>query len=170
MIKTKYWLSILAISVVLIAGSLAVSPIAIADDDDDDDDDDKIVITGTPGDDVIFILDFADSISCNCAGITVTGPVTGPFTNFIGFERWIINSGVGNGFDTKYEINGNGGIDHVDFADGPSPDNDKVEIENVDAVRIFDGDGDDKYKVKGISGDSVEYHDGPGKDKLDFKG
>jgi len=37
--KTKYWLSILAISVVLIAGSLAVSPIAIADDDDDDDDD-----------------------------------------------------------------------------------------------------------------------------------
>jgi len=38
MIKTKYWLSILAVSVVLIAGSLAVSPIAIADDDDDDDD------------------------------------------------------------------------------------------------------------------------------------
>jgi len=40
MTKIKYWLSILAISVVLIAGSLAVSPIAIADDDDDDDDDD----------------------------------------------------------------------------------------------------------------------------------
>jgi len=42
MTKTKYWLSILAISVVLIAGSLAVSPTAIAggDDDDDDDDDD----------------------------------------------------------------------------------------------------------------------------------
>jgi len=38
MIKTKYWLSILAVSVVLLAGSLAVSPIAIADDDDDDDD------------------------------------------------------------------------------------------------------------------------------------
>jgi len=37
MTKTKFWLSILAISVVLIAGSLAVSPIAIADDDDDDD-------------------------------------------------------------------------------------------------------------------------------------
>ncbi len=36
----KFWLSILAISVVLIAGSLAVSPIAIADDDDDDDNDD----------------------------------------------------------------------------------------------------------------------------------
>jgi len=35
MTKTKYWLSLLAISVVLVAGSLAVSPIAIADDDDD---------------------------------------------------------------------------------------------------------------------------------------
>jgi len=42
MTKTKYWLSLLAISVVLVAGSLAVSPTAIAggDDDDDDDDDD----------------------------------------------------------------------------------------------------------------------------------
>ncbi len=40
MTRTKYWLSILAISVVLIAGPLAVNPIAIADDDDDDDDDD----------------------------------------------------------------------------------------------------------------------------------
>ena len=39
MTKPKYWLSILAISVVLIAGSLAVSPIAIAGDDNDDDDD-----------------------------------------------------------------------------------------------------------------------------------
>jgi len=39
MTRTKYWLSLLAISVVLVAGSLAVSPIAIADDDDDDDDD-----------------------------------------------------------------------------------------------------------------------------------
>jgi len=35
MTKTKYWLSILAISVVLVAGSLAVSPIAIADDDEE---------------------------------------------------------------------------------------------------------------------------------------
>ena len=34
MTKTKFWLSILAISVVLIAGSLAVSPIAIAQDED----------------------------------------------------------------------------------------------------------------------------------------
>jgi len=47
MTKTKYWLSILAISVVLIAGSLAMTPIAIADDDDDDDDDDNI-LSGTP--------------------------------------------------------------------------------------------------------------------------
>jgi len=37
---TKYWLSIVAIAAVLIAGSLAISPIAIADDDDDDDDGD----------------------------------------------------------------------------------------------------------------------------------
>ena len=44
--RTKYWLSILAVSVVLLTGSLAVNPIAIADDDDDDDDDD------VPGDDV----------------------------------------------------------------------------------------------------------------------
>jgi len=41
MTKTKYWLSLLAISVVLVAGSLAVSPIAIAEDDDDDDGDDN---------------------------------------------------------------------------------------------------------------------------------
>ena len=47
MTRTKYWLSILAISVVLIAGSLAVSPIAIADDDDDDDDNDDN--GGVPG-------------------------------------------------------------------------------------------------------------------------
>jgi len=38
MTKTKFWLSLLAISVVLIAGSLAVSPIAFAGDDEDDDD------------------------------------------------------------------------------------------------------------------------------------
>jgi len=44
MTKTKYWLSILAISVVLIAGSLAVSPIAIAGGDDDDDDDDGEIV------------------------------------------------------------------------------------------------------------------------------
>ena len=40
MTSKTYWLSIVAISAVLITGSLAVSPIAIADDDDDDDDDD----------------------------------------------------------------------------------------------------------------------------------
>ena len=40
MIKTKFWLSLLAISVVLVAGSLAVSPIAIAGDDEDDEDED----------------------------------------------------------------------------------------------------------------------------------
>jgi len=40
MTKTKYWLSFVAISVVLVAGSLAISPIAFAGDDDDDEDDD----------------------------------------------------------------------------------------------------------------------------------
>ncbi len=44
MTKTKYWLSLLAISVVLVAGSLAVSPIAIADDDDDDDSEGEFLI------------------------------------------------------------------------------------------------------------------------------
>ena len=32
MIKTKYWLSILAVSAVLLTGTLAISPTAIADD------------------------------------------------------------------------------------------------------------------------------------------
>ena len=49
MTKTTFWLSILAISVVLIAGSLAVSPIAIAGGDDDDDDDDDVGTTGATG-------------------------------------------------------------------------------------------------------------------------
>jgi len=40
MTKTKYWLSFVAISVVLVAGSLAISPIAFAGDDEDDEDDD----------------------------------------------------------------------------------------------------------------------------------
>jgi len=39
--RTKYWVSVLAVSVVLLAGSLAINPIAIADDDDDDDDNDN---------------------------------------------------------------------------------------------------------------------------------
>jgi len=46
MTKTKFWLSLLAISVVLVAGSLAVSPIAVADEDDEDDDDDEENIFG----------------------------------------------------------------------------------------------------------------------------
>jgi len=44
MTKTKFWLSILAISVVLIAGSLAASPIAIASDEPDEDDEPEEVI------------------------------------------------------------------------------------------------------------------------------
>jgi len=41
MIKTKYWLSVLAVSIVLLTGPLAISPLAIPDDDEDDDDDDR---------------------------------------------------------------------------------------------------------------------------------
>jgi len=44
MTKTKFWLSILAISVVLVAGSMAASPIAIADDEPDEDDEPEEVI------------------------------------------------------------------------------------------------------------------------------
>ena len=183
MIKTKYWLSILAVSVVLLTGSLAISPIAIADDDDDDDDDDRddddeIVITGTTGREVIFVLESTNpinpansgSIVCRPIGsCTVTGPVTGPTTQFI-LERWTINPGVGDGVDTKYKINGNGGNDFVSFADGTSTDDDEVEFKNTATVRIFDDAGDDEYVVKGSSGDRVEYDDGPGDDELEFEG
>jgi len=41
MIRTKYWLSVLAISVILLTGSLANTPVALADEDDDDDDDEN---------------------------------------------------------------------------------------------------------------------------------
>jgi len=74
--KLKYWLSVLAISVVLIAGSLAVSPIAIADDDDDDDDETTctgtLLVAGGPYDDVIVPA----GASCIFAsGVTVDGNV-----------------------------------------------------------------------------------------------
>jgi len=165
-------LSILAISVVLIAGSLAVSPIAIADDDDDDDDDDKIVITGTPGDDIIKLNDNGNSIIClRCTGLTVTGPVTGPFDGPLSIpssERWTINPEAGNGVDDKYIIDGNGGFDFFDFLGGPNADNDELEIENFEIVRITDGD--DEYEIKGSSGVEVQYFDGPGDDELEFEG
>jgi len=52
MTKTKSWLSILAISVVLVAGTLALSPTAIPSDGDPDDvhDDDKLERTAKPDD------------------------------------------------------------------------------------------------------------------------
>jgi len=50
MTRTKFWSSILAISVVLIAGSLAVSPIAIADDVDDDGEDEELLFRWNPDD------------------------------------------------------------------------------------------------------------------------
>ena len=171
MTKTKYWLSILTISVVLIAGSLAVSPVAIADDDDDDN---EIVITGTAGNENIQVGDFLNSIQCNgCTGLTVTGPVMGPFPEDFGFsETWTINLGSGAGFDDEYRINGNGGTDFIQYLSVTS-DNDKVEIENTAGilnVDIIDGPGDDEYVVKGITGDIVKYEDGLGDDVFEFEG
>jgi len=105
MTKTKYWLSLLAISVVLVAGSLAVSPIANADDDDDDDGDDdgddneRVSVTTTlgqiPAGGVLVLLDTtgsgtltnvhvaanlpcADSESAPSNGIAVVAGVAGP--------------------------------------------------------------------------------------------
>jgi len=70
MTKIKYWLSILAVSVVLITGSLAVSPIAIADDDDDDDDDDdEQNIFG-------IIIQKLDQIIAAIGGIDLSGLAT----------------------------------------------------------------------------------------------
>jgi len=141
--------------------------------DDAEAKDNKIVITGTPGDDIIKLDDFNNRITCfQCTGLTVTGPVTGPFiSGFAGdTELWLINPEAGDGVDDKYIINGNGGSDFFDHLGGTSPDNDKFEIENFEKVRIFDGDGDDKYEVKDSSGGTVEYFDGPGDDKLEFKG
>jgi len=174
MTKTKYWLSILAISVVLIAGSLAVSPVAIADDDDDDDDDNEIVITGTTGDDKIQVFEFlVAAIRCKPL-CTVTGPVTDlGEEEFGGFFKWTINPGAGNGVDDEYRINGNGGTDDILFFDGISPDDDKVEIENTAGilkVLIVDTAGDDEYNVKGSSGDIVTYEDGLGDDVFEFEG
>jgi len=74
-----------------------------------------IVITGTPGDELIRLNDNGNSIIClKCTGLTVTGPVTGPFPGPITIpssERWTINPEAGNGVDDKYIIDGNGGSD-----------------------------------------------------------
>ena len=69
MIKKTFWLSVLAISVVLLAGSLAVSPIAIAgDDEDDDDEDDKASL-----DDVLAAL---GNLQSDVDGIDTSGLAT----------------------------------------------------------------------------------------------
>ncbi len=144
MIKTKYWLSILAISVVLIAGSLSVSPVAIADGDD------EIVITGTAGRDRIIVDETeGDNGAINCrpddGSCTVTGPVTQTSTVI-----WTINSGAGDGFDTKYVINGIGGPDFMTITDGSSStDDDEFEIENAGRFEYFDGPGDDTLEFEG---------------------
>ena len=147
MIRTKFWLSILAISVVLIAGSLAVSPIAVAGGDD------EIVITGTTGTDLIIINEDPSpvfgAISCKplmAGSCTVTGPVTQLSGSAI---IWTYNSGAGNGFDDEYKIIGNGGSDIIRITDGTSSDDDEFEVENADSVEYTDGPGDDKLEFEG---------------------
>ena len=67
MTRTKFWSSFLAISVVLIAGSLAVSPIAIADDVDDDDGEDE---------ELLFRWNPDDAFDDNGNFIVITGSLT----------------------------------------------------------------------------------------------
>jgi len=95
MTKTKYWLSLLAISVVLVAGSLAVSPIAIAGDDDDDDDDDdkeRVSVTGTysssiavPPGGVAVLLDTTGSGTLSTVHVAMNLPCGGPGTAPTGY-------------------------------------------------------------------------------------
>jgi len=66
MTKTKFWLSILAISVVLLAGSIAVSPIAIAGDDDDDDELSPVSLDVIEVTDLVQGMDGAAAASATC--------------------------------------------------------------------------------------------------------
>ena len=142
------WAIGIVITAVMILGVVAYLPLeqALADDV-------KIVITGTTGDDFIRVFEDASIIQClPCTGLTVTGPVTGPV--LVGFvppfiEVWTITLGAGDGFDTKYEINGNGGTDKIEINDGPISDDDEFEIENADSVKYTDGPGDDTLEFEG---------------------
>ena len=67
MTRTKFWSSFLAISVVLIASFLAVSPIAIADDVDDDDGEDE---------ELLFRWNPDDAFDDNGNFIVITGSLT----------------------------------------------------------------------------------------------
>jgi len=90
MTNTKYWLSIVAIAAVLIAGSLSVSPIAIADDDDDDDDKERVSVTTdigyvplsppNPGLQVTVLLDVTGSGTLRDVHVAATLPCGGPGT------------------------------------------------------------------------------------------
>jgi len=107
MTKTKYWLSILAISVVLIAGSLVVSPIAIADDDDDDDG----ATTTVRQNSIAIPENTQQTVKADClSGEIVTG---GGFSHTIptAFIHISENNQVGNGWQVTgfNEINGDVG-------------------------------------------------------------
>jgi len=177
MIKTIYGKKLLMIATitVLLTGLMLVVTL---DDAEAKGNKIKIVITGTAGNDFIIVDERGNKIICNlCAGLTVTGPVTGPVTDTSSShgdsEVWTVNPGAGNAVDDKYEINGNGGTDRIIIDEGSATDNDKYKIQStagiLDRLQIGDGAGDDKYEIKG-SVFHFEYFDGPGKDKLTFKG
>jgi len=119
--KTKYWLSLLAISVVLVAGSLAVSPIAIAGDDEDDEegdddacspdftcirgDDEDVCPAGFTCEEECDDGDDCELKECEVNGdddgicVRPVGPVCDPPEDpFDGNLRIFVNDGAGNGF------------------------------------------------------------------------
>ena len=64
MTKTKYWASVVAISAVLVAGLLAVNPVAFAEDDDDDGDGDT---NGSSVSDFLPTMQLRGSGTMNCS-------------------------------------------------------------------------------------------------------
>ncbi len=94
MTKKIQLLSIVAIAAVLIAGSLAVSPMAFAGDDDDDDGDDNPVlcptdITGPVDGDVSVV---AGGVDPNCT-VTTTGSVEEGNIIVEGAGTWLVLNG-----------------------------------------------------------------------------
>ncbi len=85
MTKTVFWLSIVAIAAVLIAGSLTVSPIAIADDDDDADEiiaQETYNLAGLPIAGAVVVVDTTPTVM-ESAHIVAVLPTTdsSPFDN-----------------------------------------------------------------------------------------
>jgi len=109
MIKTKYWLSVLAISVVLIAGSLAVSPIAIADDDDDDDEDDDDVGPAGPQVIVATSTNLKGSGDINC-GSDKPFRVAYNMANAGNDERLTVTPSSGSSITYQFKVAGPDGF------------------------------------------------------------